>query len=48
MADPNNVSSGPADDLSLEVEKRKIWFYECHLRRLNLDSFRGITELDRG
>lgn len=34
-------------DLSLEVEKRKTWFHECHLRRLNLDSFRGVTELDR-
>src|SRR5258708_678103 len=34
-------------DLSLEVAKRKAWFHECHLRRLNLDSFRGVTELDR-
>jgi hypothetical protein len=37
----------PQIDLALEVEKRKTWFYECQLRRLNLDSFRGITELDR-
>jgi len=33
-------------ELQDEVEKRKIWFYECQLRWLNLDNFRSITELD--
>jgi hypothetical protein len=47
MADPNSAASGLAEDLSVEVEKRKAWFHECHLRRLNLYSFRGITELNR-
>ena len=47
MGDPENPASGLAEDLTVEVEKRKTWFHECHLRRLNLDMFRGITELDR-
>jgi hypothetical protein len=47
MGDPNNPAPEPAVDLTQEVEKRKTWFHECHLRSLNLDSFRGITELDR-
>ena len=33
-----------AGDLRLEFEKRKTWFYECQVRRLNIDSFRGISE----
>ena len=39
MSDP-----GPGADLLAEVEKRKTWFYECQVRGLNLDAFRGITE----
>jgi hypothetical protein len=36
--------SGDAQDLQREVEKRKMWFYECQLRGLNLDTFRGAME----
>jgi hypothetical protein len=32
------------DDLQQAMEKRKAWFFECQLRRFNLDSFRGIHE----
>src|SRR5262245_42053255 len=31
-------------DLQVEVAKRKAWFFECQLRRLNVDSFRGVNE----
>jgi hypothetical protein len=31
-------------DLQQEMEKRKAWFLECQLRRLNLQSFRGVHE----
>ena len=46
MSDPQNSTTVQPEDLAREVEKRKLWFYECQLRWLNLDSFRGITELD--
>lgn len=31
-------------DLQKELEKRKMWFFECQLRRLNLDCFRDVVE----
>lgn len=31
-------------DLQQEVTKRKAWFFECQLRRLTVDSFRGVSE----
>lgn len=46
MSDPHNSTTVQPEDLPGEVEKRKLWFYECQLRWLNLDAFRGITELD--
>jgi hypothetical protein len=30
------------EDLQLEVDKRKAWFFECQLRRLTLESFRDV------
>jgi len=32
-------------DLPGEVKKRKLWFYECQLRHLNITSFRGLSEV---
>src|ERR1051325_4987964 len=46
MSDPQNSTFEQTADLPREVEKRKTWFYECQLRWLNFDMFRGITELD--
>lgn len=40
---PRNAALGPHEDLRLEMEKRKAWFFECQLRFLNLDSFRNVT-----
>jgi hypothetical protein len=34
----------PDRDLRLEMEQRKTWFFECLLRRLNYDSFRGVPD----
>ena len=48
MSDPSsapaNAVSDLPEDLRAEVEKRKLWFFECQLRFLNLDSMRGVTQ----
>jgi len=41
---PGNAVSDLPEDLRAEVEKRKLWFFECQLRFLNLDSMRGVTQ----
>ncbi len=39
------VHAPKAFTLQDEVESRKIWFYECQLRWLNFEMFRGVTEV---
>jgi hypothetical protein len=45
MSEPQNSPIVPEEDLPGEVKKRKLWFYECQLRHLNIDSFRGLSEV---
>lgn len=35
--------SDPTVDLQAEVAKRKAWFFECQLRRLNMTSFKDVV-----
>jgi len=41
--DFDSTSRSPTD-LQAEVQRRKDWFFECQLRKLNLDSFRNVNE----
>jgi hypothetical protein len=42
----SNPQDTPAVDLRAELEKRRTWFYECQLRGLNTQSFRGVVARD--
>jgi len=45
MENGNDNNKPPTSfELYAEIEKRKDWFFECQLRRLNLTSFRDVTE----
>src|ERR1700754_1643724 len=35
-----------ADDLQVQLEKRRRWFFECQLRRLNMSTFRDLNAED--
>ena len=42
MGDDHQQNDETLSELQKEMEKRKYWFYECQLRRLNMSSFRDI------
>jgi hypothetical protein len=45
MSGSDDTSTGKVIDLRKELEKRKTWFFECQLRGLNFETFRGISEV---
>src|SRR6266480_4124731 len=42
MNGSTNTLAGETADLQRKIKKRKTWFYETQLRRLNLEGFRAV------